>query len=288
MKLHSAFLVLFLFSSAVLATAQQAKPAQPPPPQRPPSLITPEVHSDNSVTFRFRAPNAQEVKLDARRHRAGRHAERRQGRLDRDHRAAASGLLRILHSSSTACARSILSTTLLMPNLLSPGKCRCMFPDHRRLPWELNDVPHGEIHHHFYKSAVAGDERDFYVYTPPGYDPAAKDDISRALSAARLQRRRQRMDRGRPRQRDSRQPDRAGQSQADDRGDAARLRHHGNHHAWDGARGAIPMCATRISRTFARRCSPKSCRRSRANIGSRKIAIRARLPDSRWADQNRC
>ena len=42
------------------------------------------------------------------------------------------------------------------------------------LPWEMNDVPRGEIHHHFYASGVAGDQRDFYVYTPPGYDPAAK------------------------------------------------------------------------------------------------------------------
>jgi enterochelin esterase family protein len=38
------------------------------------------------------------------------------------------------------------------------------------LSWEVTDVPRGEIHHHFYQSAVAGDERDFYVYTPPGYD----------------------------------------------------------------------------------------------------------------------
>ena len=42
------------------------------------------------------------------------------------------------------------------------------------LPWELNDVPHGVTHHHFYKSAVAQDDRDYYVYTPPNYDPAAK------------------------------------------------------------------------------------------------------------------
>jgi enterochelin esterase family protein len=31
-------------------------------------------------------------------------------------------------------------------------------------------VPHGEVHHHFYRSAVIGDDSDFYVYTPPGYD----------------------------------------------------------------------------------------------------------------------
>ena len=42
--------------------AQDAKPAIPPQTP-PPPLVTPEVHSDNSVTFRFRAPNAQEVKL---------------------------------------------------------------------------------------------------------------------------------------------------------------------------------------------------------------------------------
>jgi enterochelin esterase family protein len=42
------------------------------------------------------------------------------------------------------------------------------------LSWEIADVPHGEIHHHFYKSAIVGDHRDFFVYTPPGYDPRSK------------------------------------------------------------------------------------------------------------------
>jgi enterochelin esterase family protein len=47
-------------------------------------------------------------------------------------------------------------------------------PGPASLPWELNDVPHGVIHHHFYRSVVVGDNHDFYVYTPPGYDPCAK------------------------------------------------------------------------------------------------------------------
>ena len=42
------------------------------------------------------------------------------------------------------------------------------------LSWETNDVPHGEVHHHFYKSGVVGDDRGFFVYTPPGYDPRGK------------------------------------------------------------------------------------------------------------------
>ena len=44
--------------------------------------------------------------------------------------------------------------------------------------WEPADVPHGELHHHFYTSKVVlnlpGNEDDYYVYTPPGYDPKAK------------------------------------------------------------------------------------------------------------------
>jgi enterochelin esterase family protein len=47
-------------------------------------------------------------------------------------------------------------------------------PGPPNLSWETNDVPHGEVHHHFYKSAVVGDQRHFFVYTPPGYDPRGK------------------------------------------------------------------------------------------------------------------
>lgn len=37
--------------------------------------------------------------------------------------------------------------------------------------WDLQDIPHGVVHHYFYASKAAGDQRDYYVYTPPGYDP---------------------------------------------------------------------------------------------------------------------
>jgi enterochelin esterase family protein len=48
-------------------------------------------------------------------------------------------------------------------------------PGPASLSWEMTDVPHGEIHHHFYHSSVAGDDRDYFVYTPPGYDPAGSE-----------------------------------------------------------------------------------------------------------------
>jgi len=44
--------------------------------------------------------------------------------------------------------------------------------------WDPTNVPHGELHHHFYTSEVVinlpGNVSNYYVYTPPGYDPKAK------------------------------------------------------------------------------------------------------------------
>ena len=156
-------LVLALISRSSPAAAQ----GKPPAP-----LVSPDVHSDGSVTFRVRAPNAKEVKLD------------REGAdpvaMQKDDRGDWSvttpplppdyyGYSFIVDGVPTLDA----SNSSLVPNLISPGNSvHVQGPS--SLPWELNDVPHGEIHHHFYRSAVAGDDRDYYVYTPPGYDPTAK------------------------------------------------------------------------------------------------------------------
>ena len=46
-------------------------------------------------------------------------------------------------------------------------------PGPKTLPWEINDVPHGVIHRHHYRSTIVGEERVVWVYTPPGYDSTA-------------------------------------------------------------------------------------------------------------------
>jgi enterochelin esterase family protein len=172
MKFFRAFLVSCAFASFTLLTAQQAKPAPAPPPQPPPRLNTPEVHSDKSVTFRFRAPNAQEVKLA----REGTEPVAMQ-KDDQGMWTVNTALLSPDYYGYSIIVDGVRSldpnNSELVPNLLSPGNfVHVAGPP--SLPWELNDVPHGEVHHHFYKSAVADDQRDFYVYTPPGYDPTAK------------------------------------------------------------------------------------------------------------------
>lgn len=161
-------LCLFLFSC--IALAQQAKPAQPK--QLPDRLVSPEVHSDSSVTFRFLAPNAQEVKLD----RDGAESVA----MQKDERGVWSVTTPPLapdyyeYSFVADGARALDPfNSLQVPNLISPSNA-VLVPGGASVRWEVNDVPHGEIHHHFYKSVAANDDRDYYVYTPPGYDANAK------------------------------------------------------------------------------------------------------------------
>ena len=169
MRLSSViFLVLsLLFSLAVYGGAQQSKAAPPPSPQ-----VSPEVHSGGSVSFRFRAPNAKEVQLA----REGAEPQAMQKDDQGIWSLTTTPLAPDYYGYSFVADGVRLidpANPLLTPNLLATGNA-VHVPGPLSLPWELNDVPHGEIHHHFYKSSVAEDERDYYVYTPPGYAGSGK------------------------------------------------------------------------------------------------------------------
>jgi enterochelin esterase-like enzyme len=151
---------LMLLLSITVLPAQ----AQPPPP-----VQSPEVLADRRVTFRLRAPNAKEVFL----------AREGASRLPmvKDDQGVWSLTTEALEPdlygyAFVADGVSLIdpNNAAMKPNLLSPQSV-VHIPGPSSLPWEVNSVPHGTIHHHFYKSVAAGDERDYYVYTPPGYDP---------------------------------------------------------------------------------------------------------------------
>jgi enterochelin esterase-like enzyme len=140
--------------------------------QQPPAVQSPEVHPDGRVTFRLRAPAAQKVSVSI---------EGAQGALTlrKDEQGVWSvttdPLVPDLYGYSfEADGVHIVdpSNTAIKPNLLNLSNV-VHVPGPSALPWEPSDIPHGTIHHHFYKSNIVGDNRDFYVYTPPGYDPAA-------------------------------------------------------------------------------------------------------------------
>jgi enterochelin esterase-like enzyme len=158
----------FLFFSLLACTATAPWAQTPPAP-----VVSPEVHPENRVTFRFRAPNAKEVLLDFE--GVAKPTPMQKGD-DGVWSVTTDPLTPDFYGYAFASDGVALidpANPLMKPNLLFT-ESEVHVPGPASLPWETNDVPHGEIHRHFYKSAVVGDQRDFYVYTPPSYDPRAK------------------------------------------------------------------------------------------------------------------
>lgn len=132
------------------------------------SLQSPEVHTDRTVTFRFRAPNAKQVvvalegakSLPMQNDGAGVWSAT-SAPLDPDYYGY----------SIVEDGVSLIDpdNPLMKPNMLYT-QSMVHVPGPAALPWEVNQVPHGQVDHLFYHSAVVGDDRDFYVYTPPGYN----------------------------------------------------------------------------------------------------------------------
>jgi enterochelin esterase-like enzyme len=162
-------LPLLLWTPLLVAAQQKSEPSKSEQPPAP--LVSPKVHSDKTVTFRFRAPNAKNVDLALE----GAEPQAMQKDDQGIWSLTTSPLAPDYYGYSFVADGVRLmdpSNHLLKPNLLATASALHV-PGPLSLPWEVNDVPHGEIHHHFYKSAVAQDDRDYYVYTPPNYDPAA-------------------------------------------------------------------------------------------------------------------
>ena len=142
-----------------------------------PALNSHEVNPDRSVTFRYYGPSAQKVTIG----------------LDYDH-----------HQSPMAKGADgvwTFTTTTLQPALhlysLDVDGTHILDPLNRAvdpglvyltnevtvpgLPqlWDAANVPHGVVHHHSYRSAAIvgtpGGAEDYYAYTPPGYDAAARE-----------------------------------------------------------------------------------------------------------------
>ena len=148
--------VLFLLTAAAYAQ-----------PERPAPIISPEVHLDRTVTFRLKAPNAAAVRFsmegvakpeDMKKDDAGIWTYTTAA-LDPD----------IYGYSFNVDGVGIMdpNNSLMKPNLLNNSSA--FHIPGAGLPWEVTEVLHGEVHHHFYRSPLVGDQRDYYVYTPPGY-----------------------------------------------------------------------------------------------------------------------
>src|SRR5258708_1026177 len=168
-KSGSEKIAVILFIIMLLCFAITVMPGEA---QTSPVIISPEVHADRTVTFRFRAPNAKEVFLSLE---GAQHMP-----MQKNEQGVWSVTTAALEPDLYGYSFAADGVTLLDPGnpVVKPNYIYTQnvvhVPGPASLSWEINNVPHGEIHHHFYHSGIVGDDRDYYVYTPPSYDPMVK------------------------------------------------------------------------------------------------------------------
>jgi len=163
------------FSS--LLAAQQPTPA---PPAATPQAAAPagrggrgaapvksaEVAADGRVTFRLRAPNAKEVAVAI----GGKRLP-----MQKDEQGVWSlttdPMTPDIYTYSLVVDDAAMNDPANRQVQTSFGSFQSMFVVPGAKPWLPSPgVPRGAITRHAYHSAIANDDRDFFVYTPAGYD----------------------------------------------------------------------------------------------------------------------
>ena len=158
LRLVQLFFVFFLWTPVFLAQ----------------SVKSPEVHQDGTVTFRLVAPSAKKVEVQV---------ELLSGARTLPMRKDAA---RVWSANSPALKPDVYSYKFsvdgieivdpsvheFVPNHFDQGGLFTV-PGTPPQPWEKTDVPHGTVRHHFYRSAILGDQSDYFVYTPANFNPAA-------------------------------------------------------------------------------------------------------------------
>ena len=130
------------------------------------AVKSPEIGADGRVTFRLRAPNAKEVAVALAGSRLA---------MQKDEQGVWSVTSDVLAPNYYAYSLVIDGTTINDPGNrqveTSFGSFRSMFAVPGPEPWlPAPGVPRGAITRHTFESTTANDVRDFFVYTPPGYD----------------------------------------------------------------------------------------------------------------------
>jgi len=146
-----------------------AAKAQPSPR---PTVVSPEVHTDNTVTFRFYAPTAKEVKLNAQ-------FEKAPVAMTKDERGVWQVKVGPVKPDMYPYAFQVDGTQLADPvnSALFPNEgfqnSLVEITGSSPLVHTVQNVPHGTVSYRYYISAELG-TRQVVIYTPPGYETNTK------------------------------------------------------------------------------------------------------------------
>lgn len=165
-------LVLLMCLLPALAGVAQAQPASNATGAQ--QVVSPEVAPDRKVTLRLFAPNAKAVTLNGDFFTSGpTSAPMAKGddgvwsiTLPPQDQGVFGYYFRV------DGVRLIDPSNLLVSSSAEFLKSYVEIPGDSPAFWALRDVPHGQLHEVWYKNPALGVRRA-YVYTPPGFDPAA-------------------------------------------------------------------------------------------------------------------
>ncbi|MEJ2005499.1 MAG: alpha/beta hydrolase-fold protein, partial [Cyclobacteriaceae bacterium] len=187
MKLTAFFslLALLIFSAAV--RGQQANVNLDYNPQKNTEnlipfsapLNSPDVKDDHTVTFRLKAPEAKDVRLTG-----AILTELDKGREGIPFTKGEDGIwsltvgpltpdIYMYHFNVDGMQICDPSNTYAAFTAMPPYSQVVVHSDGPAY-YDARNVPHGNVTRHIYHSDVTEGEREMYVYTPPGYDPASK------------------------------------------------------------------------------------------------------------------
>lgn len=138
--------------------------------QRPPTISSPDVHADNTVTFRYYSRAAQKVSLSAE-FLTGNQA------LTKDTSGVWSVTVGPVKPDIYPYFFIVDSVQVADPNNSSIfanerfKRSIVDIPGATPLVHALQNVPHGKISYRYYTSKTLGATRQLLVYTPPGFNP---------------------------------------------------------------------------------------------------------------------
>ena len=130
---------------------------------RPPALKSPEIHPDQTVTFRVAAAKASEVRLTGDLVKAAQ-------ALEKDEKGVWSVTIGPLRPDLYSYRFTIDGNTVIDPGNQARPATMFMVPGDGPMIYDLRPVPHGEVHQRWYMSKTLDTQRRIYVYTPPNYD----------------------------------------------------------------------------------------------------------------------
>lgn len=129
-------------------------------------LVSPEILADGGVVFRIKAPKADEVKVSGQ---FGADAA-----MARDTNGVWSVTVSTVPPGIHEYHFVVDGLSVIDPQNSAvkpqrwPGVSILHLPSSPAAPWDLQDIPHGIVHEHTYRSKALGTWRRLFVYTPPG------------------------------------------------------------------------------------------------------------------------